>query len=235
MVLTAKIVAAVVAVGLAVPLTTTIQKQASTASTPDPLIGRWSRHVNAEPIEGFNQYIELKSGNRYSFGTVIDGKQVESSFGTWKQNGRKFVFVADAKSRQAMLQDEAELVDGTMLRFSPLHGFCKRSHPHEPVREPAVATETRHQPVVSSRVVPTTRTERDLVAQLRQKSYTSPDGTFVVDADQDGRIIVTINQTSPKAKSIETKVATYLKQNGITDIATRRENNRLWYLYECPD
>ncbi len=130
--------------GLAVPLTTTIQKQKSPpkAAAIDPLVGRWNRHVNTEPIEGFSQYIELKNGNRYSFGTVVrdrHGKDrlEEEGFGSWKRNGQTFRFTADPKSRQAMLLEEAELVDGTMLRFSPLHAFCKRAHPHDQVREEA--------------------------------------------------------------------------------------------------
>lgn len=235
MVLATKLVIAVVALGLAVPLTTTVQKQSSAVLAPDPLIGRWNRHVNAEPIEGFNQYIELKSGNRYSFGTVVDGKLEESSFGTWKRSGQKFSFKSDAKSRQAMLLEEAELVDGTMLRFSPVHGFCKRSHPHDPVPERAQSSAEARQIDSLPRVVPKTASERDLIAQLRRQSYTSPGGTFVVDAAEEGFIIVTINQTSSKAKPIEAKVAAFLKQYGITDIAARRKSNQLIFLYECPD
>lgn len=234
MVLTTKIVIALVACGLAVPLTTSLQKGSPIQAAPDPLVGRWDRHVNAEPIEGYRQYLELKAGGRYSFGTVINGRNVEESFGTWKRNGQKVVFKADAHSRQEMLIDTAELVDGSMLRFSPLHGFCKRSHPHDPIRE-SVSVRTTTPVKQVPKIVPATRTERDLLAQLRRKSYESPDGTFVVDADPENRLIVTINQESSKAKSIEAKVAAYLKQFGITDIAARRESNRLWYFYECQD
>jgi hypothetical protein len=231
-VLTTKLVIAVVALGLAVPLTTTIQKQSSAALAPDPLIGRWNRHVNTEPIDGYRQYLELKSGQRYSFGTVINGRLEEQSFGTWTRSGQTFRFKADAKSKSAMLIEEAELVDGSMLRFSALHGFCKRSHPHEPVREEA-SIQAAANP--APKIVPATGTERELLAQLRRTSYTSPDGTFVIDADPDNRLIVTINQESSKAKPIEAKVAQYLKRYGITDISARRESNRLWYLYECQD
>lgn len=204
---------------------------ASPASRPESsrLLGRWERHVNGEPISWLNQSIELKADGTYEYVWRDREDTLQRSYGTYRVSAdeRSISFENDPSSKTALALDTAEIVEGSMIRFTPFHAFCNRSHPHgegleQPQYKPPVVTDLP-------------AAERRLISELRHASYQEPAGGFVVDLGENDSLLVTINELASKARPIEARVADYLKSHGIVDIAARRENGRLVYFYESPD
>jgi hypothetical protein len=225
------------AVGLAVPLTTTIGHQSPQhpgSKSVSPVVGRWERHFLCEPL--WKEYYELRADGTFKYFNEPD----HTASGTWRSapNGIELT-VAQENGNRVRGGTKVTLTNGPetgMLTLETMRHYCKRSHPHaEPAQTTTTASLTASKPAPTRPLKPSSQSERDLLARLHRSSYQSPDGTFVVDADPENHLIVTINETSQKAGPIEKKVAAYLAKYGITDVAARRTNNRIWFLYEGAD